>query len=63
MPEGILCNKNKVTTLEQLQALLAEATAALQASKLGHTGGLLKNVSRSAARRQVVRIAESLTSR
>jgi len=24
MPEGILCNKNKVTTLEQLQALLAD---------------------------------------
>ena len=24
MPEGVLCNKNKVTTLEQLQALLAD---------------------------------------
>ncbi len=36
MPEGILCNKNKVTTLEQLQALLADKSGKQYYEEMNH---------------------------
>jgi hypothetical protein len=36
MPEGVLCNKNKVTTLEQLQALLADKSGKQYYQEMNH---------------------------